>query len=125
MANKLMTGMWRHILKVPPFLWEKQLLKSRDKLARAQAFMTAEHRSVHHFAVVELPRIGSPMAPEFIAEKLGLAPDRVTAILDDLEKHMTFLVRNPAGEVTWAYPVTVDKTPHRVTFDTGETLHAA
>jgi hypothetical protein len=49
----------------------------------------------------------------------------VNAILDDLEKHMTFLFRNQAGEVVWAYPVTVEKTPHRVTFDTGETIYAA
>jgi hypothetical protein len=25
----------------------------------------------------------------------------------------------------WAYPVTVDKTPHRITFNTGEKLYAA
>ena len=49
----------------------------------------------------------------------------VTEILDGLEKHMTFLFRNDRGEVTWAYPVTVDETPHQVTFSTGEQLYAA
>ena len=38
---------------------------------------------------------------------------------------MTFLFRNPAGDVTWAYPVTVDQTPHQVTFSSGEKLYAA
>jgi len=38
---------------------------------------------------------------------------------------MTFLFRNKEGEVVWAYPVTVDKTPHHLTFSTGEQLYAA
>ena len=27
--------------------------------------------------------------------------------------------------VTWAYPVTTDQTPHHVTFSSGEEVHAA
>ncbi len=38
---------------------------------------------------------------------------------------MTFLFRNPAGEVIWSYPLTVETTPHAMTFSTGERLHAA
>jgi len=38
---------------------------------------------------------------------------------------MTYLYRNARGEVTWAYPVTVDHTPHRVTFSSGEQIYAA
>jgi hypothetical protein len=49
----------------------------------------------------------------------------VNAILDELEKHMTFLFRDEQGAVAWAYPVTVDRTPHHVTFDTGEQVYAA
>ena len=52
-------------------------------------------------------------------------PRMAFAILDDLEKRMTFLYRNPQGCVTWAYPVTVDRTPHRVEFSSGEKLYAA
>jgi hypothetical protein len=63
--------------------------------------------------------------PDTIARDLGLHRERVVALLTDLEKHMTFLFRNRQGEVTWAYPVTVDKTPHHVTFSTGEQLYAA
>lgn len=36
-----------------------------------------------------------------------------------------FLFRNSEGEVTWAYPVTVEKTPHSVTFGTGERIYTA
>jgi hypothetical protein len=75
--------------------------------------------------VRELPFAAKPLSPEVVANKLDLSVDRVKTILDDLEKHMTFLFRNSQGEVIWAYPVTVDKTPHHVTFNTGEQLYAA
>jgi hypothetical protein len=50
---------------------------------------------------------------------------QVTDILDELEQHMTFLFRNEYGAVAWAYPVTVERTPHHMTFSTGEQVHAA
>jgi hypothetical protein len=120
-----MIGIWRFMLPVPPFLWEKQVAKSRKKIEAEQAFMSADHRRVHHFVVRELPRLGRPMAPECVAEGLGLPLDRVQSILGDLEEHMTFLFRNEEGAVIWAYPVTVDQTPHHLTFSTGEPLYAA
>ncbi len=65
------------------------------------------------------------MQPEFIAEELKLSLDRTNAILDELEKNLFFLVRNERGAVTWSFPVTVDPTPHHLTFNTGEQLYAA
>jgi len=125
MKNKLMMGLWRYVLNVPSFLWEKQIAMATKKFDKDHRFMTDEHRSVHHFVVKDLPRTGQPMAPEYIAESLSMPADRINTILDDLETHMTFLYRNDRGEVVWAYPVTVEKTPHHVTFNTGETLYAA
>ena len=125
MKNKLILGLWRFMLKVPPSLWEKQMAKAKKKFDQETRFMTEDHRLVHHFVVRELPFLGRPMPPDYAAEGLEMDPGRVTAILDDLEKHMTYLFRNEKGEVIWAYPVTVDKTPHQVTFDTGEQLFAA
>ena len=125
MKNRLMSGIWRYMLSVPPFLWEKQVEKSRKKIEAALDFMSPDHRKAHHFVVGELPRVGKPMSPDFIASEMGLPPDRVKTILDDLEKHMTFLFRNEEGAVVWAYPITVDKTPHHLTFSTGEQLYAA
>jgi hypothetical protein len=55
--------------------------------------------------------------------KLGL--DQVDTILDELEQKLFFLVRNAQGAVSWAYPVTVETTPHRLTFKSGEQLYAA
>ena len=87
--------------------------------------MTADHHRVRNFVVSELPRAAAPLSPELIAARLELPLTGVVAILDDLEKHMTFLFRNPQGAVEWAYPVTVARTPHKVTFSSGEKLYAA
>ena len=120
-----MLGLWRYLLKVPPFLWEKQISKAKKKFEAEHSFMSKEHGLVHHFVVRELPSVGKPLSPEFIANKLNLPINQVKVILDDLEKRMTFLFRNRKGEVVWAYPMTVDKTPHHLTFSTGEQLYAA
>jgi len=68
---------------------------------------------------------GKPLSPELISNMLGFSVDFVKTTLNYLEKRMTFLYRNRDGDVVWAYPVTVDKTPHKITFNTGENLYAA
>jgi hypothetical protein len=113
------------MLSVPQFLWEKQVLKAGKRIEAALGFMSEEHRSVHHCTVRDLPVVGEPLSPEWIADKLDLPSDRVKDILDDLEKRLTFLFRNDEGAVVWAYPVTVDKTPHHLSFSSGEQLYAA
>ena len=59
-----------------------------------------------------------------IAAGTGLSRVHVDEIVADLERHLTFLYRTGRQEVDWAYPVTVDATPHRLTFSTGERLNA-
>jgi len=125
MSNKLLAGVWRTMVGVPPFLWEKQIEKARHKVKKSTRFMSSEHRLVHHYMVRELPRAGEPIPAERVARELALPLERVEEILQDLEKHLTFLVRNERGQVVWAYPVTVEKTPHRITFASGERLYAA
>ncbi|MFZ5868089.1 MAG: hypothetical protein ACOYXY_19560 [Thermodesulfobacteriota bacterium] len=125
MRNKLMAGIWRYIIGVPPFLWEKRIEKAVQRVKRASRFMSPEHRLVHHFVVREMPRLCRPISAQLVAQDLGLTSGRVAEILQELESRLTFLWRNSDGEVTWAYPVTVEKTPHAITFDTGERLYAA
>ena len=125
MENRLLSGVWRFMVSVPPGLWEKQILKNKAKITAAQRSMSADHRRVHHFAVAELPRRGKPLPADIIAANLDLSLDRVNEILANLEKRLTYLFRDDAGDVVWAYPVTVEKTPHRITLDSGETLYAA
>ena len=125
MRNKLMLGLWRYIITMPPFLWQKQIAKGKRKYEKVHASLPEEYRLIHHFVVRELPYAGKPLSPELISDKLCLPADRVKTALDYLEKRMTFLYRNKTGEVVWAYPVTVEKTPHKITFNTGEQLYAA
>ncbi len=125
MNDNLLLGLGRHLLPIPRLVWQKQVADDAQHTRAALGFMSAEHHIVRNFVVRELPRVGKPLAPEFIAEKLGLPLARVISILDELEQHMTFLFRNEEGAVVWAYPVTAAKTPHCVTFSTGEQLYAA
>lgn len=120
MDDSLLLGLWRCTLPVPRAVWQRMVRGDANL-----AFMSAEHHAVRNYVVRELPRLGKPMPPALLSHELGLSPDRVGAILDDLERHMTFLFRNWDGDVVWAYPVTADATPHRVTFSTGERINAA
>lgn len=60
-----------------------------------------------------------------IASVTGIDERRVAAILAELEKHLFFLARNREGEVSWAFPVTVEKTAHRLSFSSGEKIFGA
>ncbi len=125
MTNKLMLGLWRYVIHVPSFLWERQIARGRNKIQKVYEGFGEETRRVHHFVVRQLPCRKEPLSLAFISESLNLSSARVAQALDHLEKNMTFLYRNKEGLVTWAYPVTVDKTPHRLKFSTGEEIFAA
>lgn len=125
MNKQLLLGLWRYLLPVPRQLWQGQVDKDAQVADRRLDFMSPDHHRVRNFAVLELPRAGRPLSPAHIAQELALPLDRVVSILDELEANMTFLFRNAIGEVTWAYPVTVEHTPHRLTFSTGEQVQAA
>ena len=124
MASRLLIGLGSRMIPVPRVLWQWQM-RRRVREEAHLGFMSEEHHLVREFAVRELPKIGEPLSPEFIAEELDLPIDRVKSILGDLDKHMTFVCRNAQGTVVWAYPVTVERTPHQVAFSTGERVYAA
>ncbi len=125
MADNLLMGLGKHMLPIPRLIWQNQVSQNAQHSTAALSFMSEDHHRVRNFVVLEIPRSGKPLPPTFIAEKLNLPLAQVNALLDDLEKHMTFLFRNEQGEVVWAYPVTVARTPHCVTLDTGEQVYAA
>jgi hypothetical protein len=125
MTSKLLIGLGSHMIPVPRVLWQWQMRRRAQDTKAHLGFMSEEHHLVREFAVRELPKAGEPLSPEFIAEGLDLPIDRVKSILHELDKHMTFVCRNAPGAVVWAYPVTVEHTPHHVTFSTGEELYAA
>lgn len=125
MSDTLLRGFSRYMIPIPRMLWRRQVSRRGEKIRAGLGFMSEEHHGVRNFVVRELPVAGEPLPPGFISEKLHLPVDRVEAILDELEKRMTFLFRDGRGSVVWAYPVTVETTPHHVTFSTGEQVFSA
>jgi hypothetical protein len=123
--DNILLGFSRFMIPVPRFIWTRQLPAKERHLTASLGFMSEQHHAVRNHVVEELLRVEKPLSPESIAQAVNLPVERVVAILDDLEKHMTFLFRNEQGAVTWAYPVTVDRTPHHVALGTGESAYAA
>jgi hypothetical protein len=88
-------------------------------------FMTSQHHRIRYYVVREIPRVGKSIQPKLISEQLKLPMDRVNKILRELEENLFFLVRNKRGHVSWAFPVTAQRTPHRLRFSSGERTYAA
>jgi hypothetical protein len=124
-SNSLLLGIWRLTVGLPGPLWQREVARQARGAVEGLGFMSGDHHRVRDFAVRGLPRVGTPLSPDFIAQELDLPLPRTIAILDELEQNMTFLYRGDGESVTWAYPVTVDRTPHRVTFSSGERIFAA
>ena len=125
MNKSLLLGLGRFLLRIPRPIWQQEVARSVRASEKSLAFMTADHHKVRDFVVREMPRIAKPISPERIAQDLNMELDQVIPILDVLEENLTFLYRNQAGAVIWAYPVTVEPTPHCITFNSGEQIYAA
>ncbi len=125
MKENVLMGKGRKFIELPRETWDQHIAQAPQDCAKILSFMTEEHHLIRYFVVKELPHIGKPIPPELISEELKISLSSTTKILDDLERNLFFLVRNEQGEVSWAFPVTADKTPHHLTFSTGERLNAA
>jgi hypothetical protein len=125
MKENVLMGKGRKFIEIPRQTWDQHITQAPQDCAKILSFMTEEHHLIRYFVVRKLPHIGKPIPPELISEELKISLSRTTKILDDLERNLFFLVRNERGEVSWAFPVTADKTPHQLTFSTGERLNAA
>lgn len=125
MKNGLLLGLWRFMIRIPRPIWQQEVLRSARAAEKSLVFMTADHHKVRDYVVREMPRISEPIPPKMIAGELNMDLEKVHSILDELEKNLTFLYRDEGGAVTWAYPVTVEVTPHRILFSTGERINAA
>jgi hypothetical protein len=125
MEDKILLGRGQNILEIPQTMWKQHLEQAPQHNQARLSFMTDAHHQVRYFVVKELVNRQKPLEPEFISEMLRLPLEQVREILDELERKLFFLVRNAQGAVAWAYPVTVEPTPHRLNFSTGEKLYGA
>lgn len=125
MSETILQAREGKLIPLPRQTWEQHLAQIPEHGRSRLSFMSTEHHRVRYFVVREMPRLGRAIEPEFIAEGLALPLGRTEAILDDLERNLLFLVRNEQGAVAWAYPVTIEPTPHHLSFSSGEQLYAA
>jgi hypothetical protein len=124
MFERILLGVGRRMVPVPELLFRRLVDRDAGKLGKRPP-LDPEQRRVHHFAVREIPRRREAIAPEVFAAELDLTVEEVSQILDELERRMTFLCRRGGEDVTWAYPVTAEATPHQVRIDGGAAFSAA
>ena len=125
MEEKILLGRSQQILEIPQATWKEHLTQISQHSQTRLSFMTDAHHRVRYFVVKELADKQKPIEPEFISTTLNMPLAQVTGILEELERKLFFLVRDEQGAVAWAYPVTVETTPHRLNFSTGERLYGA
>jgi len=126
MKDRVLIGGGEKLYEIPAENWRKHLTEGREHMQVRSGFMTEDHHRVRNFAVRELPRNqGKALSAAEISRRLDLSLDRVVTILEELQKNLFFLVLNEMGEVNWAFPVTSDRTPHRLSFKSGESVFAA
>ncbi len=125
MSGQIFVGVGQEIQAVPDGDFLEGLKNLPSRMASRLAFMAREHHLVRDFAGREMPRHDRPLSPSHIARATGLDLPGVSAILADLERNLFFLVRDPDGNVSWAFPVTTFETRHRLEFSTGEHTSAA
>src|SRR5437762_667433 len=115
MKDVILVGRHDKIHEVPADTLRAHLAHAQQHPSERLGFMTPEHHLVRNFAVRELPRNqGEPLNAKDFAQRLYLPLATVETLLDDLQRHLFFLVLNAAGDVSWAFPVTAEETPHRL-----------
>jgi hypothetical protein len=125
MSKIVRLGRGHEMKEIPQHLWEGHLSAAPEHFKQRLSFMSPDHHRVRYFVVGEIARRCEALPPERIAQALNLSIDQIQSILDDLERNLFFLYRDGKGAVLWAYPVTAEKTPHRITLDSGQRLYGA
>jgi hypothetical protein len=125
MEEVILLGNEHEIIEIPLETWKQHLTQIPQHGQSRLDFMTDVHHQVRYFVVEEMTYKQTPIEPEYISGKLKLPLERVKLILEELERNLFFLVRNEQGAVAWAFPVTVEITPHRLSFTSGERLYGA
>ena len=125
MEQNVLLGQGPKILEIPQATWKSHLTQIPGHSQSRLSFMTKAHHQIRYLVVKEMAITQKPIEPEFISDKLNMPIEQVKSILEELERKLFFLVRNEHGAVAWAYPITVETTPHKLSFASGERLYGA
>jgi hypothetical protein len=123
--DTLLIRLRRFGVRIPRILWHRLVAAEARRSGKRLEWFAADHHAVRDFAVTEIARTGSPVPPDRIAAATGVADERLPAVLDELERGMTFLYRSGGEAVDWAYPMAAAATGHRIRLDSGERFFAA
>ena len=111
MSATILKGTGSKLSAEPEATWKERLARAPEEFRQLLRFMSEDHHRVRYYAVEELPHRGRPLEPEAIAQAVGLPDARVTAILEELERKLFFVLRNEKGK------------PVPVTFHAGVSAH--
>ena len=125
MEAKILLGRGKDILEIPESTWKQQLIHIPQHCQARLNFMTGAHHQIRYFVVKEMAIRQKPIEAELISQELNISLEQVKVMLKELQEKLFFLVRNDQDAVIWAYPVTVETTPHRLRLVSGECLYAA
>jgi hypothetical protein len=118
-SESVLIGRGRTFDRTPIAAWQAEVRCSTANMRQRLHFMTPEHHVVRNFVVVALPRFRRPLTIAEIAAQTAIPAPYLQQIVEDLERNLFFLVRNPAGDVAWAFPVTAETTPHQLSISDG------
>lgn len=125
LMSGIFIGEGREIREISDDEFMKAIKHLPEEMAKRLQFMSADHHAIRDFVVREMPRQSRAISPRQIAAATAIDSHRVRTILSELEAHLFFLARNSAGDVCWAFPVTTERTAHRLSFSTGENIFGA
>jgi hypothetical protein len=121
MKNKTLMGIGKRVIPVPLWIFKAVFLPVMKIMKMVFPIIFSEdHYKVRDFLITELIRLQKPVSPEHIAEKLNMPRDRVEEILKKIAARQIWSVRNAQGNVTWTYPITVEETKFKISFNTGQ-----
>jgi hypothetical protein len=125
MKNELRFKLGSHFLPIPQAIWHREVGKEARGCGQAYGALSSEQQRVRAHIVAALPRHPEGLSATTLSEQLDLPVDRLRGILNELNRGKFFVALDDTNTVTWAYPVTIDATPHQLTFKTGERMTAA
>ena len=118
-------GLNGFLVPVPGSLVRYLAGRESARWGRKNARLSPLQATVRRLAVQHLPASEGPLTAEAIAELGGLPGPDVAVALGELHRKLGFLALDGDGAVAWAYPVTLDNTPHHLTFESGERMSGA
>lgn len=124
--SSVLTAHGGRMVRIDEAQWRAAVTDSLAHMPERLAFMTPAHHRVRNAAVLGLPgNGGAPLSIAQVAAAARVPVGQARHLAADLERHLFFIVRGGADRITWAYPVTADRTPHRLAFDSGEAIFGA